>query len=82
VQNGGGKGGRNYRLNWKTAPDGGATFGDWRIVHRPGLRLSWVIQYKGYDLARRHGDYRGCVRLKTVDNAKRYVERYLRKGGA
>jgi hypothetical protein len=72
-----GKGGRNYRLNWTEASDGGATFGDWRIKSEPGWRLPWEVRFKDRPFLRRHGDYNGTLRFKTVENAKRYVEKYI-----
>jgi hypothetical protein len=73
-----GKGGRNYRVNWKATADGGAEFGDWSIVLQDGWRLPWEIRYQGKPFQRRHGDYNGTARFKTVENAQRKIEVYLR----
>lgn len=73
-----GKGGRNYRLNWKPTADGGAAFGNWTIVSQAGWRLPWEIRFQGKPFLRRHGDYNGTARFKTVENAQRKVEEYVR----
>lgn len=79
-QNGGGKGGRNYRLNWTPMPDGGVSFGDWRVKSEPGWRWPWEVHFKGRPFLRNHGVYNGTLRFKTKENAQRYVERYIAYG--
>jgi hypothetical protein len=75
-----GKGGRNYRLNWTDEADGGATFGSYRIrfVHA-GTAQPWGVFFKEEPMLRAHGNYTGYCRFKTVENAKRWVERRLAK---
>ncbi len=75
--NGGGKGGRNHRLNWMDTPDGGAHFGEWAIVADRGFRLPWVLQRRGFAVLRAHGNNSGAARFKTVETAKRWVEKRL-----
>jgi hypothetical protein len=73
--NGGGKGGRNFRLNWSTY----LTFGDWSIQENfRGTSMPWAVVYKNEIVQRAHGAFTGYRRFKTAENAKRWVERYLR----
>jgi hypothetical protein len=78
-QNGGGKGGRNYHLNWTDTPEG-AEFGDYRIYKAwSGTAFPFGIMFKGEPLLQQHGNFMGYCRLKTIENAKRWVEKRLRK---
>jgi hypothetical protein len=81
-QNGGGKGGRNYRLNWTLTPDGGAEFGEYSIQHDcQGTAHPYTVHYRGEPLSRAHGNFTGHARFKTLPNAQRWCERRLAKRG-
>lgn len=72
--NGGGKGGRNYRLNWMISGDK-ITFGEWVVE---SAQWGFVVWHKGVMLRRRHGNYEGTLVLKTQEHAKRWVEKRVR----
>ena len=75
-----GKGGRNYRLNWRGADASGRhTFGQWTIFHIVwGGEQRWCILHNGVQVQRRYGNFVGYLRLKTEDSAKRWVEKRVR----
>lgn len=76
--NGGGKGGRNYRLNWMISGDK-ITFGEWVVESAKwGDEIRFVVWHKGVMLRRRHGNYEGTLFLKTQEHAKRWVEKRVR----
>jgi hypothetical protein len=79
-QNGGGKGGRNYRLNWSPTLDGGASFGSYTILFSwSGTAFPWSVNFKGQPLLQSHGNFTGYSRFKTLENAKRWVEKRIEK---
>ena len=78
-QNGGGKGGRDYRVNWSERADGGAAFGDYTItLSFAGSASPWLVSFKNEPLRQAHGTFTGYSRFKTIANAKRWVEKRLR----
>ncbi len=80
--NNGGRGGRDFRLNWSIAPGpgGDVTFGDWSVLWRsPGTSFPWTVFYKGSPVLQASGDSSAHRRFKTPQNAMRWVERELRQ---
>lgn len=68
--NGGGKGGRNHRLNWTDA-DGASSFANYKIERIDfGGEERWVVEWRGVPLRR-------ALRFKSLANAKRWVEKRI-----
>jgi hypothetical protein len=75
-----GKGGRNYRLNWSATADGGAVFSGYSIHYNwQGTSFPWSVHFKGEPMLQAHGACTGYRRFKTMENAKRWVERRIAK---
>jgi hypothetical protein len=69
-----GKGGRNYHLNW-TNDANGAHFGPWIIEFYATGPMPYRVLKNNYPILRAHGACTGFVRFKTIENAKRWVEK-------
>jgi len=80
--NGGGKGGRDHRLNWTVEADGSRVFGHWSVQRLyPDTLRQWTPHYKGMPMFARHGAFSGHRRFKTPENAQRWVEKHLAQKG-
>jgi len=77
-QNGGGKGGRNYRVNWSEGKT--YAFGNYLVedVTFAGSPRPWVVRFKRMVVARAEGRSRGARRFVSAERAMRWVEKLLR----